>query len=83
MVENTQRSYTTTISFVVYVTEFAALGMFASSVGLIAYTSINGVRWGLHDSKRKALDGRLRSLAVEDALERAKDYAKALGLSAV
>jgi uncharacterized protein YggE len=83
VVKNTQRSYTTTISFIVYITKFAALGTFASSVGLIAYTSINGLRWGLHDSTRKAYDGRLRSLAVEDALERAKDYAKALGLSTV
>lgn len=50
---------------------------------LIPYTSFNGVRWRLHNSTRKTHDSRLRSLAVEDALERAKDYAKALGLSAV
>jgi uncharacterized protein YggE len=83
VLKNSQRSYTTTISFVIHVTEFGALGTFASNVVLIPYTSFNGVRWRLHNSTRKTHDSRLRSLAVEDALERAKDYAKALGLSAV
>lgn len=83
VLKNTQRSYTTTISFVIHITEFGALGTFASNVVLIPYTSVNGVRWRLHNSTRKTHDSRLRSLAVEDALERAKDYAKALGLSAV
>jgi hypothetical protein len=83
VLKNAQRSYTTTISFTIYITEFGALGTFASNVALIPYTSINGVRWGLHGSTRKAFENKLRSLAVEDALERAKDYAKALGLSAV
>jgi uncharacterized protein YggE len=83
VLKNTQRSYTTTISFAIYITEFAALGTFASNVALIPYTSINGVRWVLHSSTRKAWESNLRSLAVEDALERSKDYAKALGLSAV
>ncbi|KAI4800919.1 hypothetical protein E4T44_11582 [Aureobasidium sp. EXF-8845] len=83
VLKSTQTSYTTTISFVIHITEFGALGTFASNVVLLPYTSINGVRWRLHDSTRKAHDGRLRSRAVKDALERAKDYAKALGLSAV
>jgi uncharacterized protein YggE len=83
VLKNAQRSYTTTISFVIHITEFGALGTFASNVVLIPYTCIKGVRWRLHGSTRKDFESKLRSLAVEDALERAKDYAKALGLSAV
>jgi uncharacterized protein YggE len=83
VLKNAQRIYSTTISFNIRIIEFGALGTFANQVALIPYTSIHGVRWALHNSTRKVYEIQSRSKAVEDALERAKDYAKALGLSAV
>lgn len=50
---------------------------------MLPYTSIHGVKWTISNTAREAHEARLRKEAVEDALERAKDYAKALGLSAV
>ncbi|KAI5209375.1 hypothetical protein E4T38_02401 [Aureobasidium subglaciale] len=59
------------------------LGTFASQVAVLPYTLIHSVRWALTSTTRQAHESQLRSMAAEDALERAKDYAKALGLSAV
>ena len=50
---------------------------------MLPYTSIQGVKWTISNTTRKTYEARLRKEAVEDAFERAKDYAKALGLSAV
>jgi uncharacterized protein YggE len=83
VLKNAQRIYSTTISFTIHIIEFGALGTFANQVALIPYTCIHGVRWMLHSSTRKAFESELRGNAVGDALERAKDYAKGLGLSAV
>jgi uncharacterized protein YggE len=83
VLKNAQRIYSTTISFTIHIIEFGALGTFASQVALIPYTCIQGVRWKVDGSTRKGCESELRGKAVGDALERAKDYAKGLGLSAV
>jgi uncharacterized protein YggE len=82
VLKNAQRIYSTTISFNIHIIEFGALGTFANQVALIPYTCIHGVRWAVHDSTRKVYESELRGKAVGDALEKAKDYAKGLGLSA-
>jgi uncharacterized protein YggE len=83
VLKNTQRSYSTSVSYTIYIAEFSALGTFANQVSMLPYTAIHGVKWTISNTTRKAYEARLRKEAVEDALERAKDYAKALGLSAV
>jgi uncharacterized protein YggE len=83
VLKNAQRSYATTIAFNIHIVEFGALGTFANQVALIPYTCVHGVRWKINGSTRKAFESELRGNAVGDALERAKDYAKGLGLSAV
>ncbi|KAI5208578.1 hypothetical protein E4T39_01282 [Aureobasidium subglaciale] len=69
VLKNAHRVYSTSVSFDIRIRDFNRLGTFASQVAVLPYTLIHSVR--------------LRSMAAGDALERAKDYAKALGLSAV
>ncbi|KAI4741537.1 hypothetical protein E4T50_08014 [Aureobasidium sp. EXF-12298] len=83
VLKNAQRSYTTSVSYAIHIAEFGALGTFANQISILPYTSIQGVKWSISSTTCKAHEARLRKEAVEDALESAKDYAKALGLSAV
>lgn len=81
--KNAQRIYSTSVCFDIRVREFGKLGTFASQVSRLPYTLIHSVRWALTSTTRQAYESRLRTMAAKDALERAKDYAKALGLTAV
>lgn len=81
--KNAQRVYSTSVSFDIRVRDFGRLGSFAGQVSTLPYTLIHSVRWALTSSTRQAYESKLRTMAAKDALERAKDYAKALGLSAV
>ncbi|KAI5259525.1 hypothetical protein E4T42_00192 [Aureobasidium subglaciale] len=83
VLKNAQRVYSTSVTFDIRIRDFNKLGTFASQVTVLPYTLIHSVRWALTSTTRQAHESQLRSMAAEDALERAKDYAKALGLSAV
>ncbi|CAD0086773.1 unnamed protein product [Aureobasidium vineae] len=83
VLKNAQRVFETAVSFDIRVSDFGRLGSFAAQVAQLPYTEIHSVRWALTSSTRQAYASKLRTMAAEDALERAKDYAKALGLSAV
>ncbi|KAI5249374.1 hypothetical protein E4T43_00760 [Aureobasidium subglaciale] len=83
VLKNAQRVYSTSVTFDIRIRDFNKLGTFASQVAVLPYTLIHSVRWALTSTTRQAHESQLRSMAAEDALERAKDYAKALGLSAV
>lgn len=83
VLKNAQRVYSTSVSFDIRVKDFSKLGTFASQVSTLPYTVLHNVRWALTSTTRRAHESKLRKIAAEDALERAKDYAKALGLAAV
>ncbi|THY67426.1 hypothetical protein D6C97_00810 [Aureobasidium pullulans] len=83
VLKNAQRVYSTSVSFDIRIRDFSKLGTFASQVSTLPYTLIHSVRWALTSTTRQAYESKLRAMAAEDALERAKDYAKALGLTAV
>ncbi|KAG9828391.1 hypothetical protein KCU78_g12707, partial [Aureobasidium melanogenum] len=83
VLKNAQRIYSTSVNFDIRLREFSKLGTFASQVSKLPYTWIHNVRWALTSTTRQAYESRLRTMAAKDALGRAKDYAKALGLTAV
>lgn len=83
VLKNAQRVYSTSVCFDIRVVDFGKLGSFAGQVSMLPYTLIHSVRWAVTSSTRQAYESKLRTMAAKDALERAKDYAKALGLSAV
>ncbi|KAI4715695.1 hypothetical protein E4T48_08123 [Aureobasidium sp. EXF-10727] len=78
-----QKVLETIVGYNVRVKDLQKLGSFAAQVGCLQNTEVLGLRWGVSDSTRTTHASRLRRLAGEDALERAKDYARALRLSAV
>ncbi|KAK6008473.1 hypothetical protein QM012_000376 [Aureobasidium pullulans] len=81
--KNAQRVYSTSISFNIHIRDFTKLGTFSSQISILPYTSIHNLKWAITNTTKKASEKTLRAAATKDALERAKDYAKALGLSAV
>lgn len=83
VLKNAQRIYSTFVSFDIRVRDFSKLGTFANQISILPYTVIHSLRWGLTNTTRRADESMLRTMAAEDALDRAKDYAKALGLAAV
>lgn len=57
-----------------------ALGAWIGELGRAPEHEVGGVTWSLAEETERRLAGRARALAIEDARERAADYARAAGL---
>lgn len=69
-----------TVDFTIRFRDFAALGPFATRLAAFQHVRINSVAWTLTDSTQDFFHSELRRLAAVDALQKARDYAEALGL---
>lgn len=84
VIKDAARIYTTTVPFRIQVQDFDALsGLISKLSTSIPHVYVKNIRWTLTESTQKAFESELRRLAAVDAAERAKDYAGALGMSAV
>jgi len=84
VIEDAARIFTTTVPYRIEVQDFDALGGLISKLSTsIPHVYVKNIRWTLTESTRKAFESELRQLAAVDAAKRAKDYAGALGMSAV
>ena len=67
----------------VWFTDLAVLGAWLSEIVSIPGVEVRGVAWDILDSTRDATMRQVRTEATHDAVQRAADYADALGLADV
>jgi uncharacterized protein YggE len=70
-------AYTGSVTTTVTVTDFAALGDLLLRLGNMDQTSLSGPWWRLEPGSRAGAD--VRKEAIADALQRAREYAEAVG----
>ncbi|OAX82548.1 hypothetical protein ACJ72_03105 [Emergomyces africanus] len=68
-----------TTTFTVKFRDFETLGTVASKLSVMPNVSIKSVKWMLTDTTIASLASECRISAAHDALEKARDYAKAFG----
>ena len=73
-------TYTARTTFDIRFRDFDALGPFATKLAALQHVKIHSVEWTLTQATRRQYDSELRKQAAADALQRAKDYAEALGV---
>jgi uncharacterized protein YggE len=71
--------YTASTSFQIRFADFEQLGAACSNLAKMPFTSIRSITWQLTDKTKASVAGEVRRLAVEDAVSKAKDFAKAVG----
>jgi uncharacterized protein len=70
-------TYTASVTTTVTMTDFAAMGELLLRLGAQDDTSVSGPWWRLRPGSRAGAD--VRKEAIADALQRARDYAEAVG----
>jgi hypothetical protein len=80
---NLPREYQATVNFSIRLQKFNALGRIIHDLVAIEYVRSEGVQWVLTHDTMEAQRSKLRTLAAKDALDRAQDYAKAVGYERV
>ena len=70
-------AYAGSVTTSVTVTDFAALGDLVLRLGNLEQTSLSGPWWQLRPGSRAGAD--VRRAAIDDALQRAREYAEAVG----
>ncbi|GAB7353521.1 hypothetical protein MBLNU459_g3965t2 [Dothideomycetes sp. NU459] len=82
-VEDGQRLYLAETSFDIRVRDFDKLSALATELSTLQHVTISSIKSVLTNSTKKAFESELRKMAAKDALQRARDYAEALGLTTV
>lgn len=80
---NLPREYQATVDFNIRLQKFNALGKMIHDLVAIDYVRSNGVQWVLTHDTMEAQRSKLRTMAAKEALNRAQDYAKAVGYAKV
>ena len=71
--------YTANTSFTIKFADFEKLGNACTNLANLPFASISRVAWQLTDKTKAATAGDVRRLAVEDAVSKAQDFARAVG----
>ena len=80
---NLPREYQATVDFNIRLQKFNALGKMIHDLVAIDYVQSNGVKWVLTHETMESQRSKLRTMAAKEALNRAQDYAKAVGYANV
>lgn len=81
--KDADRMYSAVTTFDIRVRDFDKLGAFATRLSNSQHVKIKNIDWALTEPTKKAFESELRKMAAKDALQRARDYAEALGLTTV
>ena len=82
--QSPQRVFATSVAFKLEVQDFGKLGELVTQLSTsIHHARVHDVRWELTEDTKKYHQSELRRLAAADALQKATDYAYALGLQTV
>jgi hypothetical protein len=78
---NTEKEtrYTANTSFTIKFADFEKLGNACTNLANLPFASISRIAWQLTDKTKAATAGDVRRLAVEDAVSKAQDFARAVG----
>jgi len=77
------REYNASTSFEIKFADFAKLGAVCTDLANMPFVSIRNISWRLTEKTKASLWGQSRSMAVEDAVTKAKDFAAAVGKTKV
>ena len=78
-----EMNYTASTTFTVKFADFKVLGGVCADLAEIPHVLIQGISWVLTDETKATLVTQSRTLAVEDAVAKARDFAAAVGHSTV
>lgn len=74
-----ERHHRASATFEITFSDFASLGPACTDLANIEHVSISSIRWQLTEATRKALEEENRTKAVQDAVAKASQFAKAVG----
>lgn len=72
------KDYTASTSFTVRFRDFTELGTFATMASTMEFVSVQQILWELTEATKATLGTKSRIEAINDAMQKANDYAKAL-----
>lgn len=82
-IEGATRVYEAEVTFDIRFRDFEALGPIATKLAAMPHVQVDRVDWILTPQTEQSYLSELRKMAARDALQRARDYAEALGLEHV